>query len=48
MTSAKEGGVPLPRFKLDGVEIPLDPDARIDFFVKKIEEVEYKMLVLNG
>ena len=48
MASAKEGGVPLPRFKLDNVEIPQDPDERIEFFVKKIEEVEYKMRILNG
>lgn len=29
LLSAKEGGVPLPRFKLDNVEIPQDPDERI-------------------
>lgn len=44
----KKAVVQLPRFKLDGVEIPQDPDERIEFFEKKAEGVLEKMEILTG
>ena len=40
--------VALPRFKLDGVEIPQDPNERVAFFENKVLEVINKLAILKG
>ena len=40
--------VELPRFKLDGVEVPQDPDERMAFFEKRAEGVLEKVEILCG